>query len=78
MVAETICITKEEYSSLKKKAEVDEELLQDLRRKHAVRAGEALAENRLCAIALRSRVRIVGVNEDIGVEKDTRAHSRPS
>ncbi len=30
MVAETICITKEEYSSLKKKAEVDEELLQDI------------------------------------------------
>lgn len=30
MVSETICISKEEYEFLKKKAEVDEELLQDI------------------------------------------------
>ncbi len=30
MVTETVCISKEEYELLKKKAEVDEDLLQDI------------------------------------------------
>jgi len=30
MTAETVCISKEEYEFLKKKAEVDDELLQDI------------------------------------------------